>query len=41
MTNEEANILIDLFLEQLEKGEQPSEVQIKRIKEAFKELKKC
>lgn len=37
MTNEEINVLINLHIEELEKGIQPTEVQKKRIIKALKE----
>lgn len=40
MTNEEINVLINLHIEELEKGIQPTEVQKKRIIEALKEVTK-
>lgn len=40
MTNEEINVLINLHIEELEKGIQSTEVQKKRIIKALKEVTK-
>lgn len=37
MTNEEINVLINLHIEELEKGIQPTETQRKRLIKALKE----
>lgn len=37
MTNEEINVLINLHIEELEKGIQPTEIQRKRLIKALKE----
>lgn len=37
MTNEEINILINLHIEELEKGEQPTEIQKERLIKALKQ----